>query len=406
MDKLPVEVLHTILEHAKNTRRPERFFSCLLCCHLWHDIGLPLMYKEILVYKWNMLRFLYISSKNLGLVKFLTVSVTITRDDWQYFPGGFESRLCELSRVLPRMINLSTLSFTYSDFMPRHPRPIVMGRSAITELVRNLPESCVNLEIDANGLDIREITTPHLCDALRDVLPQLQHLRLRLADICPGIFAMGFNEDGTTAHRSTVMPVVAPFLKTLVINCCANTSPAGACGTQRSIDAHIPLLQRLCEFAARGSFPAIERLWLVYKPRLDFSVPQHPYYKRCDIIQNQAWCIPFTEGYCYKGYRDPMCFMRTPEGREAYVDEYRLEPLVEEQTWKFTLRELRVPSANTMGLNIQRMYPTSFPDVQVHREIEGCECPFHRLWSKEEDTGVQHLCSLQRGNLLDESPMT
>ena len=414
MDKLPVEVLYTILEHVKNARQPRpRFFSCILCCHLWHDVALPMMYKEINIYSLSWLEFFLdkISSRNLAMVKFLRISVTISREDFVYFSGSrLKTGLRKLSTVLPNMINLSTFSFTYSDFMPGHPRPIRMGRSAITELVKSLPTSCVTLEIDAHGLDNykdhHEDTSPHFCDTLRDILRQLQHLRLRLADLCPGIFATGFNQDGTMAHQSTITPVVAPFLRTLVINCCAHLSLAGACGTKGSRDAHIPLLQRLCEFAARGSFPAIERLWLVYKPRLDFSTPQYHYYKRCDIIRNQAWCIPFIEGYCYKGYRETMCFMRTPEGRESYVGETMLDPLVEEQTWEYILRRLWVPSVDYIGSDVQRDHDDCFTNVPSHQEIEGCHCEFHTLWYHEEFTGVQHLIPVQREGLLDESPVT
>lgn len=408
MDKLPVEVLHTILEYAKipwPTGSRTHFFSCLLCCRLWYDISLPLMYKGIYLRVGDLHRFLTkFSPRKLAMVKFLTISATVSRNEitWygRFFLGGL---LRKISTLLPKMINLSTLSFTYNDSMPEHPRLIFMCRSAITELVKNLPTSCVNLEIDTHGLDKYDTTETHLCDALRDVLPRLQHLRLRLANLCPGIFAPGFNLDGTTSHQSIIVPVVAPFLKTLVINCYASRSLTEACGTEPSRDAHIPLLRRLCEFASRGSFPAIERLWLVYKSRLGFAAPGYLYYKRCDIIQNQAWCIPFVEGNCYRNTR---CFMRTPEGQEAYAFEKRLEPLVEEQTWRSTLDVLRVPSANIMGLDIQCVPTSSFESVLDYQKIEDCDCPCHELWRTEQLTGVQYLVPVQRGDLLDESPMT
>lgn len=411
MDKLPAEVLYNILDHIPKSWGRYALINCLRTCRLCYNVGLPLLYDRITVESFWPHRFLHqFPSEKLEMVNFVTLSITASPADRPNVGGTIcvvESRLRELAALLPRMINLSTFSFNFQDFEPNHPRPIRIHRSIICKLVENLPTSCVNLEIDANGLDDMGTNPLHLCDRLRDVLPRLQHLRLRMAEICPGIFATGFNQDGTTAQQSTITRVVAPFLKTVMINCCAYQGPARACGTQDGMDAHIPLLQRLHEFAACGSFPAIERLWLVHKPRLGDVGSQYRYYKRCDIMQNQTWCIPLIHGYCSNGDTGRSCFSRTPEGQEVFsFGVSTLEQLVEEQTWKITPGSGRVPSADIEGLDIRRGSAMGSRDLADHRAIERCDCQYHRLWRKECDAGVQFLRPVLSEGLLDESPMT
>lgn len=407
MDKLPEEILLMIFQHVQSPSQQRSFVSCLLCCHLWYRIGLPLLCNEIKLGNFNLERFLvYFPSKNLAMTKLLTISVEGSVKDDLNRGYALKPRLCRVFSILPKMINLSTLSFIYNDFWVGHPRPIFMERSAVVLLIENLPKTCVNLEIDTHGLDELGYGTPHLCDTLRRILPRLQHLRLRLRDLCPGIFATGFDQDSSTAQHSVITPVKAPFLKTVVINCCSRELVAAACGTERRMNSHIPLMQRLYEFAACGCFPAIERLWLVYKPRVQDGGRRYSYFKRCDIAQNRAWFVPFINDRCYTQERENRYLMRTPEEQEVLAFECVVEKLVEGQTWKTAATGRRVPSAHGTGLDIRFTMEMYFSPLARYRaDNEVCSCEFHRLWHNEKVTGMQLMSSVQKEGLLDESPM-
>lgn len=407
MDKLPEELLYLILQHAQNSPNQRSFIKCLLCCRLWYKVGLPLFCQGVKLRNWNIMSFIELFPReNLAMVKFLTLSIRASFDPVRLARSGSytDSGLLQLSRLLPKMINLSTLSFTYSDMMMGHPRPLFMPRSTVEALVENLPMSCVNLQIDTHGLDQYVYDQPHLCRALRQVLPRLQHLRLRLSDLCPGIFATGFKTDGTMADESEICPVIAPNLKTLVINCCVGIWTAGACGIRPRIEAHNSLIERLHEFAACGSFPAIERLWLVYKPRIEFVAPQYLCYKRCDIIQNQTLSIPYIYTSCQYWAGIQLFLMRKPDGQQIIAEERRVEQYVEDQMWKYTRRECRVPSAVMKKLHDESEKPVPVWDMEAMKAVQ-CSCAFHLLWYNEEASGTVLMNAVLSEGSNDESPM-
>lgn len=396
-----------ILQHAQNTPNQSSFVACLLCCHLWYNLGLSLLCNGITLRNTNLQAFLSrFPSRNLASVRFLTISIEASYDDLELFGSIQARRLQRLSEAIPRMINLSSFSFTFSDPRSGNPHPLQLPRPVITELVYSLPTSCVNLEIDTNGLDFLVPHTPHLCHALRFVLPRLQHLRLRLADICPGIFAWGFNRDGTIEDPVDINPMAAPSLKTIVINCRTGIWSAGACGRRPKTDAHIALLHRLYEFAARGAFPAIERLWLVHKPRLQFIGSQFLCYQRCDIIQNHTWAIPFIPGMYPSFAENPdVCLMRTPEGQEVLLDEPVAERLVEGQTWETTLSGSRLPAAVMRRWNLECAKPRLPSNLELHQGMQHCSCSFHSLRRNESITGVKMMSPVQREGIIDDVPV-
>lgn len=339
-------------------------------------------------------------------VKYLTVSITASYDNLELLGSTQIRRLRRLAALLSEMRNLSTFSFIFSDPRSRNPHPRQLPRHVITTILEKLPTSCVNLEIDTNGLDFLVPNKPHFCDMLRRVLPRLQHLRLRLTYMCPAIFATGFNQHGTIGDRSAFTSMVAPSLKTVVINCRTGFWTTGDCGRWPSIDAPVSLLKTLRELAACGCFPAIERLWLVYQPRIQFIGPQYPYYKQCDIIQNQTWAIPFLPGMCpqFAENRD-VCLARLPDGGEVLAHEHVVEKFVEGQTWQTTLSGCSVPAAAIQKSDIWCAKPLPLLDLNCFGAVGWCQCGFHLLLRNETVTGFQLMGAVQREGLTDESPV-
>jgi hypothetical protein len=58
----------------------------------------------------------------------------------------------------------------------------------LADIIRSLPQQCCNLEIDTQGKDSAEAGCTHLCEAIRDAIPGLHHLRLRLSILCEALF--------------------------------------------------------------------------------------------------------------------------------------------------------------------------------------------------------------------------
>lgn len=409
MDQLPEELLCAILQHVQNTPQQRSFVACLLCCRRWYNVGLPLLCNAIALRSENLASFLYFfPSRNLTRMRFLAVSITASYDNMTLSGSAQVRRLRKFAAVLAQMVNLSTFSFTFSDPQSTNPHPCQMPRTIVTTIVDNLPTSCVNLEIDTHGLDYHTPGTPHLCDRLRHVLPRLQHLRLRLTDMCPAIFAEGFNQHVSMGDPPTFTSVVAPSLKTAVINCRTGIWSSGCCTKWPRIDAHDSLIKFLRELAVCQNFPAIERLWLLYIPRIHHVGPQYHHYKRCDIIQDQTWAIPFLPGprACIEFAEDrDVCLARTPGGQQIVSCDSALEQFVEGKTWETTLSECRMPSAILRKCDSWCVKPLPLLPIGPFYRVGRCHCDFHALLWNEGVTGLRLMSAVLREGLTDEPPL-
>lgn len=410
MDQLPEHLLYIVLQNVRGMSKQSSFFSCLLSCRLWYDIGLPLLHNAITLRNRNLKNFLFrFQPKNLASVKHLTILSEASWDDLERQGVDQARRLQQLSKVLPGMVNLSTFSFTFRDERSHNAHPLQMPRPIITELVKNLPASVVSLEIDTDGLDWFVTHTPHLCEKLRDILPQLHHLRLRLAEVCPGVFATGFNRDGTMADEPEITPVVAPSLRTAVINCRTGNWSTGACGVRPHVVGYTPLILRLWDFATCGSFPAIEHLWVVYKPSERWIGPHWDCYKRSDIISCQTWGVPFVCGTCpsFRHFQEHQWanLVRTPEGQQFLGgDESVVEQVAEGKMWVTTLSGSRVPAAVMERWDFEYARPVPLLNLKPYRAVRSCKCIFHNLWRNETVSGCRLLGVTSRDGVMNSSP--
>ncbi|KAF2108211.1 hypothetical protein BDV96DRAFT_587913 [Lophiotrema nucula] len=64
---------------------------------------------------------------------------------------------------------------------------LAFPRSVLAKFLTSLPDSCVNVEIDDSGRSAGPPFTSdeHICPSVRDILPHLRHLQLKICDICP-----------------------------------------------------------------------------------------------------------------------------------------------------------------------------------------------------------------------------
>ena len=267
ISQVPEEVLHSILRHVRDTSPHSTFLACLRCCKRWRNSGMPLECEAIVVTSANLSIFLnQFSPAHYVHIRSLTVSVRLSQRGYKdRKQAAFHVLLQSLAVAINKMTMLSTFSFAVSR--PASPTlDCKLPSGILAALVQSLPPRCVDLELDTRGHDTLSPRSVHLCNHLRELLPRLRTFRIRLAYLCPLIFAASFN---TLEDLSSLTPVVAPFLQVAVVNCfiapekfqgSARTCRTGSFWKARP-EAHDLLAACLREFVGREStYPALERL--------------------------------------------------------------------------------------------------------------------------------------------------
>lgn len=409
IDQLPEDLLRVVFQHVRDEPSLPFFAATLRCCRRWYHVGLPLLCDAIALNESNLDLFLdRFPLASCRLVRSLTVSMGWIKPVNGYGMShvkSFRRRLRRFALTTGTMINLSTFSLRVRQskyYGGLHfPRPILAA------MVQNLPPSCVNLEIDTRGCDSAGSGSSHLCDQLRHVLPRLRSLRLRLVHVCPAIFATGFTVDGMIEDQSAFQSVVAPSLKSAVINCSVVEGTARICGSD--LDAQIPLARALRELVTRSNYPVMEQFWLFYLRAPKYT---YPLYHRCDVIQNKTWVIPlvFFRSYMFHASKEDgsVVFARLPDGQEVLSSEWAVEQIAEGQTWKETMSGCWMPAAAIETQGFRRggggAKPLPLLDLAIHRDRDPqWSCP---LWHNERETGLRLLHAVQREGLTDQSPVS
>lgn len=217
-----------------------------------------------------------------------------------------KTRLETLKLLCPRIKKMSLTSFSITaDF----PLPFTASHE-ITSILDNLPDSYTSLEIDMrhsgfiDPTSLRDQQTAHVCDFIRNILPQLVHLRLRRPEICSALFRVKM--DGDDAQYETVS---APKLKVRIINlslrepCPSSKGPlATACsddvtriphvGAQSQFPSALSLLfPGLQDFACLNS--NLQRLWLIVVQERDRTMPHFwAAWVRRDFLSDSSVPIP------------------------------------------------------------------------------------------------------------------
>ena len=387
IDALNPDVLGLVLDHvlcSSSTATSSRsFLSTILCCRRWRDIARPLYYKDLTLTNRTLPRFArkFTSAANAQAVHSLSVAITPDNSHRQpdAKPGtqDFAEGLALISREgclpaqrlwadmevlatrLPAMSNL--VSFSLALVPNTVTEGFFFNRETLGTLVLSLPKSCTALSLDTRGEDRDVPGTGHLCDALHTVLPRLEHLRLRLALLCPSVFSPLFEASGVLSTGASEVPLVTfPALKTCVVNLCARPMFGHTlmCGTRlepgwtearQGPEARIACLRALQTVADEQSvpvFPSAQRVIFVSR-----QLPTH--FKSVhgktevnnytidvqDVVQEETR----TYSCCtlYSAY--PSSIVRLEDGKEVAARLYDIEDLVEGELWVETTTMAWVP---------------------------------------------------------------
>ncbi|KAG9674672.1 hypothetical protein KCU99_g4240, partial [Aureobasidium melanogenum] len=258
---LPPEILHLVLCHIREQQGPKALLPSTLVCRTWKDISCRTLYAHVVLTNENLKHFIDSAVNNpehLTAIKSLTLKLqAIILPVWiedaelreSYRRDGLEGTralLYQLRRVaglvLPRIVNLNT--FSLFVFMPksdgRRPRLDYIGfridNEVLGQLLRALPTSCVNLEVDTAMSNWSPQKKPHhVCSDLWHVLPQMRHVKLRMQSLCSRMLYINHEDpDDRLAQPDMTSPdqldeqriVKADQLRTLTI-CTRSRDGAG-----------------------------------------------------------------------------------------------------------------------------------------------------------------------------------
>lgn len=188
ISKLPSEILFEILEYVHISG----LANLMLCCRALHRVASTVLYRHIelqikLRDESPTSRFIkQLSSSSIDLIQ----SLSLQFSQIHLMALTIESpeplmRLYEVEGLLPRLKSLQTFSLSVEEPSGQaYPIPTF----AITRMLRILPKTVVNLNLDFDNLHNYMLTQPHLCEAISDVIPRLICLRLRLSHFCDRLF--------------------------------------------------------------------------------------------------------------------------------------------------------------------------------------------------------------------------
>lgn len=207
-------------------------------------------------------------------------------------------------RILPSLTRLESFSLRVLRGINHFwlPRPL------LATLLSSLPDTCTSVELDTCGSDRGEPGTVHPCEAIRDMLPRLHHLRLDLSTLC---------------SKAWEIETPCPQLTTLTISCFAggyhNSRLCGSCADDPFQSAFaqgeeaMPRLVHQIQ-AAVHLLPKLSQCIVVDQsgsPSADSAF--HLTCNLRDLLENTVTAVPVEYIHPFADDGDG-CMLRTPEG--------------------------------------------------------------------------------------------
>lgn len=411
--KLTPEILLKIFELTSQDG-DAALVTSILCCKRWRPPAESVLYGDVFLNAHRLTKFLNTySDRKIRSLTLVMDPVPVNPYDPTLAVQTATARLEALQRLRSHIKKMGLISLSITIDFPFPYTPSF----ELSSIVNNLPHSCTCLEIDVKHsgfilgptADLNSPPTSHVCNAIRTVLPQLEHLRLRCPQLCSALFG-----PSTKSHEQAAgfEAVRAPNLKSCLINLSlrepTGPSPSGSraapCGS--TLVPHVgvmhdfpsalnPLLARLQRFSHLNS-ARLERLWIVDVRTRDPTVPNSwAGWVRRDILSNTSVPIPIAN---IGGFRKDAWVARIPtdSGRRALdwlSSPERLEALAEGRFWSQTTSGIRL--ATPMLREYDRVPGPLTKELFLKKNRLTCT-----LWRNEEATGKK-LLPVAAGPLME-----
>ena len=306
--------------------------------------------------------------------------------------------LRNLARALQHMTALTTFAITIT----RHKCIFWLPRDILTDLVQNLPPQCRNLEIDTNKLDqVREEfgVDDHLCKAISHIVPNLQHLRLRLTAMCPVLFRVAS----------------APILETVSVVCihsdpldsetqtCKTIPDAPATRLNSDGQEVAPHIARsLRALVASTHCPLLKLATVTDVTTRDWEDSStHDSYSIRDALANKTYASPFVRTMWGAGCN---IWLRARDGEEVMATRATISLLAEGLPWKESIDGLRLPASFFLGedspYTVKPLHTATVAEYKARNPTRFC-----KLWVNEEKTGCRLVDSETFEGLGEHAPL-
>jgi hypothetical protein len=184
MKPLPNELLLDIFDHLRCSSLD--IVNVMLCCRTWHQLAEPILYKHITLKSTlhhdsrcsRFARTFLTEVPRHHLVHSITLSLTSSH------LSGFSTsrteayeRMWEICDILMLLPNLQIFSLRLERLVGYgHPGPGI----ASFHILRHLPNSLIDLNLNCGGLDTPNILEAHIIHAIGRLVPKLKSLKFKL----------------------------------------------------------------------------------------------------------------------------------------------------------------------------------------------------------------------------------
>lgn len=339
---LPAELFIHVLKKLLECSSSDIFLRCIQCCRHWYETGIPILYENIIFKLDNrspsrIKRFL---SQCANLERIRSITFDVDSNSILAGPATIKHLIPFSKRIVPRMSFLTTFSLVITG---EHRRRWGIYPKFLTRILRALPTTVVNLELDTLGLDFNESNTiqeyyltldtsgtfdlvfrtqaqieeirvnNHICAAVGAIIPRLHHLRLRISTLCPKLLCHLSQDtyEGNLNHNSS-RPRVYSSLRSAIIRLdpCSNRPPTHRCGTdtvcpewhdENYMTTGAELKSNLRKLYEAGAFPNLRLLKIVQlepsDPNEDLTIAE--FTKVCNIVAGSESQYPkfFSAAY-------------------------------------------------------------------------------------------------------------
>ncbi|KAJ8070644.1 hypothetical protein OCU04_001015 [Sclerotinia nivalis] len=301
-------------------------------------------------------------------------------------------QLQRFAELLPDFSNLATFSL---NVVSKGKNGFWIPRPLIASLIIALPQTCVAVQIDTQGQDLAEPKSAHLCNAIRTILPRLQHLRLRLSTICNSLFQ---------AEAETIR---APSLETLLINCLGKSvqgHQTRLCGSfqedpyysQFYLGQEAAPVLALSMQALVPHCPQLTHMSLIDSgQRDDEDHSVYATFNRRNIMHNKIYCMPFVN---IAPFQPDGVLMRTQD-KDIIASLPALQTFAEEELWKATSPESFMLPAQLLedwGYIADELPLLGVNEWKAKYPRKSC-----LLWINEQKTGQRLLDAVGRIGVVD-----
>ena len=306
MDAFSEELLLHTLHYLYNSSTTNEFVPALLVCRRLNRIGTSILYRNVLIRNPSLVTSITSLVAHGHYVRSLSIRIQpcepemYTPDGANTYPrpvdpqgdigtkGSPETHALWAALdaftidVIPCLQNLSTFSLTVERWRGGAcPHGWWIRRSSSALVIRNLPRSVENLEVDLEMHEqplSNDASSEHSCPFLRRLLPRLRHLRLRLTSLCHALLYDLDDDDAShCVHYSDDKVVKAPCLETLVVNASNGLDVMYPCGER---DSH-----KTIKYRHHGAIsPTTDLSWWTALCLRALHTGSFPKMSRCDVF--------------------------------------------------------------------------------------------------------------------------